>query len=228
MIKFEHVTKKYNAGQVVAVSDINLTIKRREFVSVVGQSGAGKTTLFRLIIGEEKPDKGRLIIEDVDVTKLKRTDLPYLRRRVGFVFQDMKLLPRRTAFENVAFAMEVNGISDSIINRDVPKLLELVGLAERPNAFPDELSGGERQRVVIARALSHKPALLLADEPTGNLDAINAWEILQLLLKINHLGTTVILATHAQELVNNIKKRVVTLEKGRLVMEQANHGKYVL
>jgi cell division transport system ATP-binding protein len=228
MIAFEKVTKRYSNGAIVALEEITLSIQRREFISIVGQSGAGKTTFLKLIIGEEKPDEGRILIEDLDVTTLRRHELPYLRRRVGFIFQDMKLLPRRTVFENIGFAMEVNGMSDTNIKRDVPKLLELVGLANRGIAFPDELSGGERQRVAIARALAHKPALLLADEPTGNLDAINAWEILQLLLKINRLGTTVILATHAQELVNNIKRRVITLDKGRLALEQSTRGKYVL
>lgn len=158
---------------------------------------------------------------------IRRSDIPYLRRKIGVVFQDIKLLPNRTAFENVAFAMEASGETNSIIKKEVPKILELVNLEDRSDAFPNEMSGGEKQRIAIARALVHKPVLLLADEPTGNLDSINAWEIIQLLLKINKNGTTVILATHAKDLVNSVKKRVVTIEKGEIVLDQAK-GKYVL
>jgi cell division transport system ATP-binding protein len=225
MIKFETVTKKY--GNNIAIKDITLEIHKGEFVSLVGQSGAGKSTLMSLIIGEERPDTGRILIDDIDVGQIRSTHIPFLRRKIGVVFQDIKLLPRRTAFENVAFALEVAGETAHGIKKEVPKILELVGLEEKTKAFPHEMSGGEKQRVAIARALAHKPVLLLADEPTGNLDSINAWEIIQLLLKINKAGTTVILATHAKDLVNSIKKRVITIEKGEVIYDQEK-GKYVL
>jgi cell division transport system ATP-binding protein len=180
-----------------------------------------------LIIGEERPDSGRILIDDIDVARIRRTDIPYLRRKIGVVFQDIKLLPNRTAFENIAFAMEVAGEKSSIIQKEIPKILEMVGLQDKAKAFPNEMSGGERQRIAIARALAHKPVLLLGDEPTGNLDSINAWDIIQLLLKINKGGTTVVLATHAKDLVNSIKKRVVTIEKGEIIYDQEK-GKYVL
>lgn len=225
MIKFENVSKTY--GKHYALNNINVEIHKGEFVSLVGQSGAGKSTLLSLVIGEERPDSGRILIDDIDVGKIRRTDIPFLRRKIGFVFQDIKLLPNRTAFENIAFAMEVAGEKNSVIKEEVPKILELVGLEEKAGAFPDEMSGGERQRVAIARSLVHKPVLLLADEPTGNLDSINAWDIIQLLLKINKAGTTVMLATHAKDLVNSIKKRVITIEKGEVVYDQQK-GKYVL
>ncbi len=225
MIKFENVIKKYEHNK--ALNGINLEVRHGEFISLVGLSGAGKTTLFKLIIGEEQIDGGRILIDDVDISKVKKTDLPYLRRKIGMVFQDIKLLPKRTAFENVAFAMEVCGHRKDKIEKEVPKILELVGLLHKRHSFPDEMSGGEKQRVAIARALSHRPVLLLADEPTGNLDEVNAGEVLDLLLKINQLGTTVILATHASDLVNKVKKRVITIEEGKVTIEQAK-GKYKL
>jgi cell division transport system ATP-binding protein len=225
MIKFENVSKTY--GKHYALNNINVEIHKGEFVSLVGQSGAGKSTLLSLVIGEERPDSGRILIDDIDVAKIRRSDIPYLRRKIGFVFQDIKLLPNRTAFENVAFAMEVAGETNHTIKLEVPKILELVGLGDKAKAFPNEMSGGERQRVAIARSLVHKPVLLLADEPTGNLDSINAWDIIQLLMKINKAGTTVMLATHAKDLVNSIKKRVITIEKGEVVYDQQK-GKYVL
>jgi cell division transport system ATP-binding protein len=226
MIKFDSVTKTYGRNHE-ALKDINLEIHKGEFLSLVGQSGAGKSTLMKLIIGEEKPDTGRILIDDIDVARIRSIDIPYLRRKIGVVFQDIKLLPNRTAFENVAFAMEVSGETPASIKKTIPGILETVGLADKSKAFPHEMSGGERQRVAIARALAHNPVLLLADEPTGNLDSINAWDIIQLLLKINKLGTTVILATHAKDLVNSVKKRVVTIEKGEIVYDQQK-GKYVL
>lgn len=226
MIKFENVVKRYSHS-AKALDSINLEINHGEFISLVGLSGAGKSTLLKLIIGEEEIDDGRILIDDVDISTVQKTDLPYLRRKVGFVFQDIKLLPRRTAFENVAFAMEVCGYHISKISKDVPKILELVGLSHKKDSFPHEMSGGEKQRVAIARALAHRPVLLLADEPTGNLDEVNANEVIDLLLKINQLGTTVILATHAADIVNRIKKRVITIEGGKVVMEQ-KEGKYKL
>lgn len=225
MINFDQVSKSYN--KVTALKDITLQIHKGEFISLVGQSGAGKSTLISLIIGEEKADSGRILIDDIDVSQIRRTDIPYLRRKIGVVFQDIKLLPMRTTFENVAFALEVSGESHAHIKKEVPKILEMVGLSDKSKAFPHEMSGGEKQRVAIARALSHNPVLLLADEPTGNLDSINAWDIIQLLMKINKAGTTVILATHAKDLVNSVKKRVVTIEKGEIVYDQEK-GKYVL
>jgi cell division transport system ATP-binding protein len=225
MIKFDKVTKNYSSAH--ALKDVDLEIHKGEFVSLVGQSGAGKSTLLSLIIGEERPDSGRILIDDIDVARIRRTDIPYLRRKIGVVFQDIKLLPNRTAFENIAFAMEVAGEKSSIIQKEIPKILEMVGLQDKAKAFPNEMSGGERQRIAIARALAHKPVLLLGDEPTGNLDSINAWDIIQLLLKINKGGTTVVLATHAKDLVNSIKKRVVTIEKGEIIYDQEK-GKYVL
>jgi cell division transport system ATP-binding protein len=225
MIKFENVTKFY--GPSKALDDINININHGEFLSLVGMSGAGKSTLLKLIIGEEQLDDGRILIDDIDMASVKKSDLPYLRRKIGIVFQDIKLLPKRTAFENVAFAMEVSGHRKEKIDKDVPKILELVGLLHKKDNFPNEMSGGEQQRVAIARSLAHRPVLLLADEPTGNLDEINANEVLDLLLKINKLGTTVILATHASDLVNKINKRVITMEGGQVTMEQ-ERGKYKL
>ncbi len=225
MIKFDNVTKLY--GKNKALNNINLHINHGEFISLVGMSGAGKSTLMKLIIGEEVHDDGRVLIDDIDMAQITKSDLPYLRRKIGMVFQDIKLLPRRTAFENVAFAMEVSGHTKTKIDKDVPKILELVGLLHKQHSFPDEMSGGERQRVAIARSLAHRPVLLLADEPTGNLDEINAAEVIDLLLKINKLGTTVILATHASDLVNKINKRVITIEGGQITREQEK-GKYKL
>ncbi len=225
MIKFENVIKTYNNQR--ALDGINLQVHHGEFISLVGLSGAGKSTLLKLIIGEEQIDGGKILIDEIDISKVKKGDLPYLRRKIGMVFQDIKLLPKATAFENISFAMEVCGHSKEKIKEEVPKILELVGLEKKSNSFPHEMSGGEKQRVAIARALSHRPVLLLADEPTGNLDEVNASEVLDLLLKINQLGTTVILATHAVDLVNKIKKRVITIEDGKITMEQ-EQGRYRL
>ncbi len=226
MITFENVTKLY--GKSKALNGINLDIQPGEFISIVGMSGAGKSTLMKLIIGEEQLDHGKVLIDGIDMSTVKNKDLPYLRRKIGIVFQDIKLLPKRTAFENVAFAMEVSGHRKEKIDKDVPKILELVGLLHKKNNFPHEMSGGEKQRVAIARSLAHRPVLLLADEPTGNLDEVNAAEVLELLMKINELGTTVILATHASDLVNKINKRVITIEAGQITLEQATKGKYKL
>ncbi len=225
MIRFEDVTKSYKNKK--ALDGINLEIKHGEFVSIVGQSGAGKSTLLKLIFAEEKLDSGRILIDETDIAHLSDEDIPYLRRKIGVVFQDIKLLPKKTAFENVAFAMEVAGYAKDRIANDVERILGIVGLADKTHSFPDEMSGGEKQRVAIARALAHKPVLLIADEPTGNLDEINGFEILDLLNKINKLGTTVILATHARDLVNKIQKRVVTMEKGKITLEQEK-GHYKL
>lgn len=225
MITFENVTKYY--GNSKALNNLNLEIQPGEFISLVGMSGAGKSTMLKLIIGEEQIDHGKIYIDGIDMSTVKAKDLPYLRRKIGIVFQDIKLLPKRTAFENVAFAMEVSGHRKDKIDKDVPKILELVGLLHKKHNFPHEMSGGERQRVAIARSLAHRPVLLLADEPTGNLDEVNAAEVLELLKKINELGTTVILATHAADLVNKMNKRVITIEGGQITLEQAK-GKYKL
>lgn len=226
MIHFDHVTKTYENG-TVAIDDLDFEILQGDFISIVGKSGAGKSTLLKLIIREDAPSQGKIFIEGIDISKIAASDIPYLRRKIGVVFQDIKLLPSRTAFENVAYAMEVDGMPRAQIEVEVPQFLGLVGLEKNGGAFPDQLSGGEKQRVAIARALAHRPLLLLADEPTGNLDNVNALEILTLLRKINEMGTTIILATHAKDLVDKIKKRVVVLEHGRLVSDEAQ-GKYKL
>lgn len=226
MIRFDHVTKIY-PKEIAALHDVDFEIERGEFISIVGRSGAGKSTLLRLIIREEYPTHGCILIEDIDISTIPAKQIPYLRRKIGVVFQDIKLLPSRTAFENVAFAMEVGAVPKVEIAEEVPKLLELVGLEEKAAAFPSELSGGEKQRVAIARALAHRPVLLLADEPTGNLDSVNAMDVLQVLKKINEIGTTVVLATHAKELVDKMKKRVIVLDQGEVVSDMAQ-GKYKL
>ena len=222
MIRFINVSKKYSTKEVDTLHNINLSIVAGEFVSIIGHSGAGKSTLLRMLTGEIKPEiSGEVWIEDIRVDKIKPEYLPYLRRRIGVVFQDYKLLYTRTVFENVSIAMEVAGATRQDIKRDVPKLLELVGLTNKTTHYPNELSGGEKQRVSIARALSHNPILLIADEPTGNLDKVNAYEIITLLLKINNSGTTVLLSTHDQEIIDKLKKRVITLQKGKVVLDQA-------
>ncbi|HLD25766.1 MAG TPA: cell division ATP-binding protein FtsE [Candidatus Andersenbacteria bacterium] len=226
MITFQSISKAYTR-ESAALHDVSLEIPTGDFISIVGQSGAGKSTLLKLISAEERPSAGQLIIDGWDITKIKKWQIPHLRRQIGVVFQDFKLLPKRTAFENVAFAMEVGGATTKEIRDTVPHILKLVNLTERVSAYPHELSGGEKQRVAIARALAYKPQILLADEPTGNLDALNSWDIVQLLMKINRLGTTVLLATHNDEIVNAIKKRVVTLNKGKVAADQKG-GTYKL
>ena len=226
MIHFDHVTKTYPNG-TTAIDDLDFEILPGDFISIVGKSGAGKSTLLKLIIREDGPSTGAILIEGVDISKIAPKDIPFLRRKIGVVFQDIKLLSTRTAFENVAYAMEVDGMPRAQIEVEVPQFLGLVGLEKNAEAFPDQLSGGEKQRVAIARALAHRPLLLLADEPTGNLDNVNALEILTLLRRINEMGTTIVLATHAKELVDKIKKRVVVLEHGKLVSDEAE-GKYKL
>lgn len=226
MITFTNVSKAYTR-ESPALSTVTLKIPTGDFVSIVGQSGAGKSTLLKLLSAEERPTDGQIIIDGWDITKIKRWQIPYLRRQIGVVFQDFKLLPKRTAFENVAFAMEVGGAATKEIRETVPHILKLVNLLDKADMYPTEMSGGERQRISIARALAFKPQILLADEPTGNLDALHSWDIVQLLIKINKLGTTVLLATHNDDIVNALKKRVVTLAKGKLVSDQAG-GTYKL
>ncbi len=219
MITFTKVSKQY-VDQTPALHGVSLKIPTGDFVSIVGQSGAGKSTLLKLLSAEEKPTQGNIVIDGWDITKIKNWQVPYLRRQIGVVFQDFKLLPKRTAFENVAFAMEVGGALPKDIRKSVPQILKLVNLLEKSDTYPNEMSGGERQRISIARALAYKPQILLADEPTGNLDALNSWDIVQLLMKINKLGTTVLLATHNDDIVNALKKRVVTLNQGKVVSDQ--------
>lgn len=228
MIHLEKVSKTYGGkAKKVALEDINFDISKGEFVCLVGQSGAGKSTIVKLIDKEEKPTTGKITIGGIDYQKFPKRSIPYLRRKIGIVYQDFKLLPKKTVFENVAYALEVAGISNKDIKVRVPKILQLVGLSRHTKDYPDELSGGERQRVAIARALVHQPQILIADEPTGNLDPKNAWEIIDLLLKINSFGTTVMLTTHNKDIVNNLKKRVVTISKGRIIKDQ-KIGKYSL
>ncbi len=226
MIEYKNVSKIYPPN-VAALKKVSLHIKPGEFVSLVGQSGSGKTTFVRLMIAEERPDEGKIVIGGWDITDIKHTDVPHLRRQIGVVFQDFKLLPQKTAYENVAFALEVCGASDARIASVVPQVLKIVGLESKMDNYPKQLSGGEAQRVAIARALVHRPKILLADEPTGNLDAINTREIADILLKINEFGTTVVMVTHDKDVVNYLKKRVVTIENGQIIKDQKT-GKYTL
>lgn len=225
MITFENVSKFYNSHP--ALDDVTLKITQGEFVSIVGQSGAGKSTMLKLLLAEEKPTDGIVILDGKNVSKIPQKDLPYLRRRIGTVFQDFKLLEQKTAYENVAFAMEVAGRSKKEIQEDVPQILQLVGLEQKAHQFPRQLSGGEQQRVAIARALVHQPDIIIADEPTGNLDPLNTWDVIRLLIKINELGTTIILATHDREIINTINKRVVSVDKGKVIRDEQG-GRYIL
>lgn len=226
MITFEKVSKTYSP-KCRALNNINLTIRDKEFVSIAGRSGAGKSTLIKLLIREENPTVGRILWQGFDIGKISSTEMPLWRRKIGMVFQDFKLLPGKTAYENIAFAMEAGGRSDEDIERDIPKLLRIVNLTERAEHFPSQLSGGEKQRIAIARALAHRPEILIADEPTGNLDPLHTWEIIRLLIKINELGTIVVLSTHDREIINGLNKRVITLEKGKVIKDDEK-GKYIL
>ena len=225
MISFHHVSKKYSGTE--ALQDINFKINPGEFVSLVGKSGAGKSTIVKLLLGEEKPTNWRIVVGSYEVHKLAPVELPQLRRQIGTIFQDFKLLSSKTAFENVSFALEVDGRSEQEIHELVPQMLDMVGLADKKNNFPHELSGGEKQRVAIARAMIHRPAVVVADEPTGNLDDINTEEIIKLLNKINELGTTVVLATHNRHVVNTLGRRVITLSDGRIIRDEEK-GKYII
>lgn len=225
MIDIVGVSKKY--GSISALDNINLKVDKGEFVSLVGPSGAGKSTLIKMLTCEEKPSTGRIIIAERDITKLKSSELPYYRRKVGVVFQDFKLLPQKTVYENVSFALEVCQATNQEILDRVPKILDLVSMLKRKDNLPTELSGGERQRVSIARALVHSPKILIADEPTGNLDPINSWEIIDLLERINRSGTIVLLATHNKGIVDRMKKRVVLMKGGKIVSDRVK-GSYVI
>jgi cell division transport system ATP-binding protein len=224
MIKLEHVSKIYPPN-VQSLTDVTLDIGQGEFVSIVGQSGAGKTTLAKLLIAEERPTQGVIELGGWDITRIRRREIPMLRRQIGTVFQDFKLLPKKTVHENVAFALEVAGEPGRRIREIVPQVLKIVGLEEKASRYPKQLSGGEQQRVVIARSLVHRPKILLADEPTGNLDTLNASDIIDLLRRINEFGTTVVLVTHNREIVNGLHRRVVTLADGRIVSDE-QHGRY--
>jgi cell division transport system ATP-binding protein len=223
MIVFEEVSKEYDLG-VKALQDVTFVIEKGEFVFVVGASGSGKSTMVRLLLKELEPTAGRIIVGGRDLARLKRSKVPLLRRNVGCVFQDFKLLPNRTAYENVAYALKVQGESRTAIRRKVPEVLTLVGLGARMNSLPDELSGGEQQRVSIARAFVNHPPLLVCDEPTGNLDPDTSVGIMQLLYRINRSGTTILMVTHDREMVDKMRKRVIALEEGRLARDERRGG----
>ena len=220
MIYFNNVSKVYK--DAVALDNVTLTVVAGEFVSVVGHSGAGKTTLTKMILADENPTEGTVFFESINVHKLKNNDLTRLRQRIGVVFQDFKLLLNKTAYENIASAMEAVGKTDEEIASDVPHVLELVDLSHRLEHFPNQMSGGEQQRLAIARAIINQPELIIADEPTGNLDPINTHEIIQILKKINDLGTTVILTTHNRAVIDSVGKRVVTMENGKVIRDTKN------
>ena len=224
MIELINVSKIYRDTGVCALQNINLTIDKGEFVFLIGATGAGKTSLIKLLLREETADRGRVIVDGVDLSQIHRRRIPQLRRGIGAVFQDFRLLPDRTVFENVAFAMQVVGAQKKVIAHIVPQVLSLVGLSEKSDARPQQLSGGEKQRASMARALVNNPPLLIADEPTGNLDPNTSAEIVALLEKINRRGTTVIMATHAKDLVDRMQKRVLTLENGRIIRDEKQGG----
>ncbi|HSH55678.1 MAG TPA: cell division ATP-binding protein FtsE [Candidatus Limnocylindrales bacterium] len=222
MILLDRVTKTYGKSNAPSLDRISLHVEPKEFVIVVGQSGAGKTTLLRLLTREERQTSGKIIIGGVDYDKLRDKDIPLLRRKIGVVFQDFKLLPNKTVFENVAFALEIVGMGKKEIEHTVPRVLDIVNLKGKEKNMPKELSGGERQRVAIARAIVRQPKILIADEPTGNLDPKHAWDVIKILEKINRYGTTVLLTTHNMDIVNRLKRRVVTIEHGRIASDRAD------
>ena len=227
MIEFINLKKIYEPNDIV-LDDVTFEIKKGEFVSLVGLSGAGKSTLMKILTKEEKPTSGKIIVDGIDIDTIEGNEVPYYRRNIGTVYQDFKLLSNKTAYENVAFAMEVSGATKEDVEKDVPQILSIVGLGDKLNSFPSQLSGGEKQRLAIARALIHRPKILLADEPTGNLDLVNSYDVVKLLLKINKLGTTVVLATHDTNIVNTIGRRVVSMEKGRIIKDQLENGRYII
>lgn len=226
VISFYNVTKIYPPG-TVALTDITCKIKENEFVCIAGRSGAGKTTLLRLLICQEKPTRGRIFFEGRDVARIKGKDLPWLRQKIGIVFQDYKLLDSKTVIENLRYVMEAIGFSNNQISKDIPQVLDIVDLKDQVHRFPCQLSGGELQRAAIARALIHRPKIILADEPTGNLDPYHTRHIAQILSKINELGTTVVLATHSKELINSLGKRVISLERGKIIKDE-EPGRFIL
>lgn len=226
MIKFSNVTKIYPDGTVV-LQDVSFEIKEGEFVSVVGKSGAGKTTLVRLILGLETPTSGEVYFKGVNVSEVNASQVQEMRRKIGGIYQDYKLLPKKTVYENVAYIMQVEGKENEEIKNEVPKVLDAIGLKDKLNNFPNELSGGEQQRLAVARALVNNPEIIIADEPTGNLDPYNTYEVISLLQKINAAGKTVILATHDQEVINKLGKRVITIENGKIVRDEAE-GRFII
>lgn len=226
MIYFDNVSKVYN-NDSMALEGINFSVEPKEFISIVGHSGAGKTTLLKMLLAEDCPSEGSVFFESTDIHTLPKKGLSQFRKRIGTVFQDFRLLPHKTAYENVAFAMEVAGRSDEEIESDVPHALDLVDLGDKIWNFPHELSGGEKQRVAIARAIVNQPDLIIADEPTGNLDPINTYDVVQILKKINDLGTTVLLTTHNKGVIDSLGKRVITIDRGRIIRDD-KHGRYVL
>jgi len=224
MILLDRVTKNYNR-RGTALKSISLHVEPKEFAIIVGPSGAGKSTLMKMMTREEKPTSGKIIVNGIDYETLKDHDIPYLRRKIGVVFQDFKLLANKTVFENVAFALEVVGASNKEIRYTVPKVLGIVGMSGKEDNYPSELSGGEKQRLAIARAVARQPKILLADEPTGNLDPKHAWDVIRVLEKINKYGTTVLLTTHNQDIVNKLKRRVISMKDGQIISDKAS-GSY--
>lgn len=228
MILLDNVSKTYPGDKKPALDGVSLHIEPNEFAFLVGKSGAGKSTLIKMITKEEIPDSGKIVIGGIDLDYVKKRHIPGYRRRLGVVFQDFKLLPRRTVYENVAFALEIAGMSGKDIRKTVPKVLELVDLLDQAKKFPSQLSGGQQQRVSIARSVARQPKILIADEPTANLDKLTTAEIIALLKKINDFGTTVLVSTHDEDVVNNLQKRVITLKDGKIVADQKNGGVYKL
>lgn len=224
MLELSHVKMRYPASKTYALNDVSLKIEKGEFVFIVGSSGSGKTTLIKLLLKELDPTSGKIKVADTDYSKLKRKNIPKIRRKIGVVFQNFRLLKDRTVYENVAFAQRVIVTPSRYIRRQVPAMLTLVGLADKYKSFPKQLSGGEQQRVALARALVNKPEILLADEPTGNLDPKNSWEIMRLLEDVNKKGTTVVVVTHNKEIVNMMKKRVITLKHGEIISDEQKGG----
>lgn len=223
MIAFDKVTKSY--GSIIGIQDVSIQIDKGDFVFLVGPSGAGKSTFIKLILKEIDVDKGSIRLNDLDITKITNREIPKLRRSIGIVFQDFRLLPKKTVYENVAFAMEIIHMSQRSIRRQVPQVLSLVGISSKASKYPNELSAGEQQRVAIARAIVNNPSILIADEPTGNLDPDTAWEIMRLLEQINLRGTTILMVTHAKDIVDRMGKRVIAIDKGRIVRDDAS-GSY--
>ena len=229
MISFREITKTFHCKdrKIKALHDISFDIERGSFVSVVGRSGAGKTTLVKVLIGELPPDRGEALFDGADITKLSGSDLQKVRRKIGVVYQDYKLLYDKTSRENLEYIMQILEASDESIERDVPRVLDIVGLDQKADNFPEELSGGEQQRLAIARALIHRPEIIIADEPTGNLDPYNTYEVISLLKRIHEKGTTVLLLTHDKEVIDSLKKRVITLEEGTVIHDNPK-GKFIL